>query len=324
MTFTAKNGKLSLHFDAAKNTRYFSKENVLEHIIETQSLTKIYGNTKAVHNLSMHVDKGDIYGLIGKNGAGKTTLMRLILGLSKENQGSIKIFGSEDLDAGRKRIGSLIEAPGLYTKHTALENLRRFALLSPTGDEDIHALLEKVNLSYAANKVTGGFSLGMRQRLGLAIAMLGNPDVLILDEPINGLDPAGIKEMRDVILDLNAKGVTFIISSHLLDELGKIATKYGIIAGGVLVEELTAEELARKCVSSLRIVTDNAEAASNIIKSFDSNADISAKDNTVYISSIVNDVSELNQALVKGGVRVYELRNESVSLEDFFIERMGR
>lgn len=296
----------------------------MEHIIETQSLTKKYKTTKAVDNLSMHVNKGDIYGLIGKNGAGKTTLMRLILGLSKQDQGTIKIFGNDDLDAGRRRIGSLIEAPGLYPKHTAFENLKRFSLLAPTSDEEIRGLLEKVGMSKAANKLTGGFSLGQRQRMGLAIAMLGNPDILILDEPINGLDPSGIKEIRDIILELNAKGVTFIISSHLLDELGKIATKFGIISGGVLVEELTAEELERKCVADLKIVTDNAETACNIIKGVDADAELDVVENTVHITSAVEDSSLINSALVNGGVRVYEICNESISLEDFFIERMGR
>ena len=215
----------------------------MDYIIQTDSLTKSFGNKAAVDKVSLHVGKGEIYGLIGKNGAGKTTLMRLLLGLSNPNSGEMKLYGGSDLNKARRTIGSLIEEPALYKNETALENLRRFAILVPTPDEDLQKLLELVGLGNVGNKKAGRFSLGMRQRLGLAIALLGNPDIMILDEPINGLDPAGIKEIRDIILELNKKGVTFLISSHLLDELGRIATKFGIMSDGVLTDEITKEEL---------------------------------------------------------------------------------
>lgn len=200
----------------------------MENILETRSLTKKYGDRIAVNGMSLHVRRGDIYGLIGKNGAGKTSLMKLLLGLTTPDSGEMVLLGERNADRARRKIGSLIEAPALYKNETAFENMKRFAILSPTSDADIRNLLNLVGLGNTGAKKAGAFSLGMRQRLGIAIALLGNPEVLILDEPINGLDPAGIKEIRDLIIELNRRGVTFLISSHLLDELGKIATRHCI------------------------------------------------------------------------------------------------
>ena len=218
----------------------------MEYLIETKNLTKRFGAQKAVDDVSMHVRRGEIYGLIGKNGAGKTTLMRMLLGMSAPNSGEIRLFDSDKPNEARRGIGSLIEEPALYKNHTAFENLKRFAILVPTPDDELHELLKLVGLENTGRKKAGQFSLGMKQRLGIAIAMLGKPELLILDEPINGLDPAGIKEIRDLILRLNARGITFMISSHLLDELGKIATQFGIMANGSLVEEISSEKLAEK------------------------------------------------------------------------------
>ena len=295
----------------------------MEYVIETKLLTKKYGEKLAVNGMSVHVKKGDIYGLIGKNGAGKTTLMKLLLGLTTANSGDTELFGSRDLDGARRRIGSLIEAPALYKNETAFENMKRFAILVPTSDEDIRRLLALVGLGNTGAKKVGAFSLGMRQRLGIAIALLGNPDMLILDEPINGLDPAGIKEIRDIILELNAKGVTFLVSSHLLDELGKIATNYGIVSRGVLVEEITSEELERKCRTSLKITVHNAPIAMAALSRRFPNLITEQTENTVHILSPVEDSSVIVEELVKNNVRVYEVTNESIGLEDFFIERMG-
>lgn len=296
----------------------------MDYIIETKSLTKRYGDKVAVNGMSLHVKKGDIYGLIGKNGAGKTTLMKLVLGLISANSGEIRLFGSADLDGVRRKIGSLIEAPALYKNETAFENMKRLALLSPTTDEEIKRILTLVGLGNTGAKKAGEFSLGMRQRLGIAFALLGHPEVLILDEPINGLDPAGIKEIRDIIVELNAKGVTFVISSHLLDELGKIATNYGIVAGGVLVEEITAKELAEKCRTSLKVTVDDALAASAILERHFAAWKTELTGNTLHILSPVEDTSVLVETLVQNGIRVYEITNESKGFEDFFIERLGR
>lgn len=296
----------------------------MEYVIETNGLTKKYGNKTAVDHMSVHVQKGDIYGLIGKNGAGKTSLMKLLLGLTLPDEGKIRFFGNTDLNHARRNIGSLIEAPGLYKNETAYENMKRFAMLADTSDKEIRSILKTVRLADTGRKKAGKFSLGMRQRLGIAIALLGHPEILILDEPINGLDPAGIKEIRDIILELNKKGVTFVISSHLLDELGKIATRYGIVSGGVLVEEITSKELSDKCRTSLKIVTDDGRKAAYALNAYDPKLHLELSENGLSVLSEVKDNSEINIALVNAGVRVYEIKNESIGFEDFFIERLGK
>ncbi len=295
----------------------------MEYIIQTDSLTKNFGSKAAVDKVSLHVGKGEIYGLIGKNGAGKTTLMRLLLGLSNANSGEMKLYGGSDLNNARRSIGSLIEEPALYKNETALENLRRFAILVPTPDEDLQKLLELVGLGDVGKKKAGRFSLGMRQRLGLAIALLGNPEIMILDEPINGLDPAGIKEIRDIILELNQKGVTFLISSHLLDELGRIATKFGIMADGVLTDEITKDELEARSRAFLKVTVDDSQKAAGILAAWNPTLKIDTEGNEVHITTEIEDTSEVVLTLVNAGVRVYEMRNESINLEDFFIERLG-
>ena len=293
----------------------------MEAIIETKNLTKKYGPKAVVNQVSICVERGDIYGLIGKNGAGKTTLIKMLLGLTDPNSGSIALMGQQDVYAARKKIGSLVEAPALYKNETAYENMKRFGILSGATEEEIQELLAFVGLADTGKKKAGEFSLGMKQRLGIAIALLGNPELLILDEPINGLDPEGIKEIRDLILTLNAKGVSFVISSHLLDELGKIATKYGVLSGGILVEELTARELAEKCRGCLKVVTDNGAKAMEILRNWQAELEIRQDGDTIRISGDM-DSSEVNCRLVTGGVRVYELLGEVRKLEDYFIERM--
>lgn len=295
----------------------------MDYVIETRNLTKRYGEKIAVNQMFAHVKKGDIYGLIGKNGAGKTTLMKLILGLSVPNAGEISLFGNTDLNAGRKKIGSLIEAPALFKNESAFENMKRFSLLSPTSDDEIKRLLDFVGIGNTGNKKVGTFSLGMKQRLGIAIALLGAPELLVLDEPINGLDPAGIKEVRDLIVDLNRKGITFMISSHILDELGKIATAYGIVNEGVL-EEISAEELRKNCRSALKIVVDDGGKAAAAIAASFPDAEFTVNGNVVEITSEVKDASAINKALAKADVSVYEISNEQMEFEDYFIARLGK
>ena len=295
----------------------------MEYIIKTDKLTKKYGKKAAVNAVSLHVKKGEIYGLIGQNGAGKTTLMRLLLGLTTANSGEIDLFSGADLFDGRQKIGALIEAPALYKNETAYENMRRFAILAPTSDEEIGRLLNLVGLGYTGNKKVKQFSLGMRQRLGIAVALLGNPDVLILDEPINGLDPSGIKEIRNIILDLNAKGVTFLISSHLLDELGKIATTFGIMNNGILVEEIATADLIEKCRTSIKVTVNNADAAASILTINYPDIQLEHNENIIYIKSDIGDRSKIVELLVKNDIRVYEITSESMNLEEFFMERLG-
>lgn len=296
---------------------------IMEYVIETNGLTKKYGEKCAVNNASVHVRKGDIYGLIGKNGAGKTTLMKALLGLNVPQSGEIKLFGSSELNLARKKIGSLIEAPAIFKNETAFENMKRFAILAPTSDDEIKRILDLVGIGNTGAKKAGAFSLGMKQRLGIAIALLGDPEILVLDEPINGLDPAGIKEVRDMIVRLNARGITFMISSHILDELGKIATNYGIMNDGIL-EEISAEELAAKSRSALVVKTDDGVKAAEVIRRAFPDLDVISDGNKVEITSAVEDASLINKALVSADCKVYELKNETVSFEDYFIERLGK
>lgn len=295
-------------------------------MIKTNGLTKKYGDKAAVNDVSICVEKGDIYGLIGKNGAGKTTLMRLLLGLIDTDSGEIRLFDSDDLPTHRHKIGSIIEEPGLYYGKTAFDNMKTFSLLydGVTNDE-IREFLKKVGLENTGKKKVKAFSLGMRQRLGIAIALMGQPELLILDEPINGLDPAGIKEIRDMILSLNASGVTFMISSHLLDELGKVVTKYGIMADGELVEEISADLLRDRCRKHIAVTVDDAEAAKRIICGAMPGTEIKdgTEENTVYIMSDIDDTSEISRLLVENGMRLYSLMQQGTAFEDYFIERLG-
>lgn len=297
----------------------------MEYIIETEGLTKRYGKRLCVNNISIHIAKGDIYGFIGRNGAGKTTAMRLILGLARPTSGKIKLFNSDDLNAQRKKIGSLIEAPGLYKRCSALENMKRFSILYGGDDKEIEELLSFVGLNGVGNKKVGQFSLGMKQRLGIAIALLGNPEVLILDEPVNGLDPAWIKEVRDLLLKLNKeKNVTIMISSHLLDELAKITTKYGIINNGVLVEEIDAQKLMERCKNNIVISCDRLQEAKELLESELKLTNISIVNDKLHIVDEIESTDEINTLLVKNDFKVHEITINKNSFEDYFIERLGR
>mgnify|MGYP000637640161 FL=1 len=297
----------------------------MEYIIETEGLTKRYGKRLCVNNISIHIAKGDIYGFIGRNGAGKTTAMRLILGLARPTSGKIKLFNSDDLNAQRKKIGSLIEAPGLYKRCSSLENMKRFSILYGGDDKEIEELLSFVGLNGVGNKKVGQFSLGMKQRLGIAIALLGNPEVLILDEPVNGLDPAGIKEVRDLLLKLNKeKNVTIMISLHLLDELAKITTKYGIINNGVLVEEIDAQKLMERCKNNIVISCDRLQEAKELLESELKLTNISIVNDKLHIVDEIESTDEINTLLVKNDFKVHEITINKNSFEDYFIERLGR
>lgn len=296
----------------------------MEYVLRTKSLTKKFGSKIAVNAVDMNVAKGDIYGFIGRNGAGKTTAMKLILGLLNATEGEIELFGGEPLEKARGRIGSLIEAPGIYKNCTAYENMKRFSIIYGGTDEDIAQLLKFVGLENTGNKKAGRFSLGMKQRLGMAIAMLGNPEFLILDEPINGLDPEGIKDVRNAVLNLNEqKGVTFLISSHLLDELAKIVTRYGIINNGVLTEEISAEDLNAMCESGLKVRVDDVEKAITALLPLVPQEEIRVSGGELVLPIDV-DAAAVNELLVKGGVRVSELGAMRGDMEEYFIARLGK
>ena len=296
----------------------------METVLKTNKLTKVYGRRKVVDGVSMTINKGDIYGFIGKNGAGKTTFMRTVLSLTSISSGEVELFDGKRIEEVGNKIGSLIEAPGLYKNATAYENLKRFSILYGADESKINDILRFVNLDKTGKKKAKDFSLGMRQRLGIAIALLGDPDFLVLDEPINGLDPAGIKEIRDVILKLNKElGITFLISSHLLDELAKVVTKYGIINNGVLLEEVSAKELINNCKNKLIIKTDDNEKAKELIKSeFDIKKIDSIKDKLVLYSNLESSAL-INKYLVKKGILVSEIYTEVDSLEEYFIRKIG-
>ena len=297
----------------------------MDYIIETNELTKKFGSRAVVNKVSLHIKSGDIYGFIGKNGAGKTTAMKLILGLIHPTSGSIKLFGSNNLANQRIKIGSLIEEPAFYRNVTAYENLKRFSILYGAGENEIVEILELVGLKDdMRSKKVSQFSLGMKQRLAIAISLLGNPQILILDEPVNGLDPAGIKEVRDLILKLNRdKGVTFFISSHLLDELSKIATTYGIINDGNLVEEVGASELVEKFRHSLRIKVSDVDKAINVLNRYSLLGQFDRGENSLSLYSNLDRSADINEVLIKSGVRVKEIQVCTSDFEDYFIRKIG-
>lgn len=293
-------------------------------ILSTQNLVKKYGYKIVSNNISLTINKGDIYGFVGKNGAGKTTFMRQVLGLAFPDNGEITLFGGEPLNTARKKIGSLIEFPSIYKNCTAYENMKRMAILTGSSDKSVRKILDFVGLGNTGNKKAGQFSLGMRQRLGIAMALLGNPELLILDEPINGLDPTGIMEIRDLIIRLNTeKKITFMISSHLLEELSKIATRYGFIHDGKLIEEISAVELSQKCSDRVLIVPDNSQKAAEILSKIMPPQQIHIYNNSVYLDSIIDRTGQINKYLVENGVTVNQISIHAINLEEYFLRKVG-
>lgn len=296
----------------------------MEYVLKTKELTKRFGGKLAVSNVDMHIREGEVYGLIGENGAGKTTIMRMVAGLASQTNGEIELFDSSDLNAGRKRIGCVIENPAIYGNMTARENIEVFRKLVGDNRENIvEEILQTVGLGDTGKKKAKNFSLGMKQRLSIGIALLGDPDFLILDEPINGLDPTGIAEVRDLITKLNEeKKKTILISSHILGELFKVATHFGVIRKGELVEEFSRDELSEKCKQNIKIVVDNIEKAENIVREkFTANYNV-IDGNTLLINYDLDSIDVINAALVNAGVGVKHLSLYGLDLEGYFIELM--
>ena len=289
-----------------------------EYILETSGLSKSFTRTKAVDNLDLKISKGDIYGFIGKNGAGKTTVIKLISGLIKSNEGIIKLFDSNDLAEGRKKIGVVIENPAYYPYMTALQNVEVQRKMKGINDPQVSTrLLERVGLSNTKNKKVKNFSLGMKQRLGIALALVGDPEFLVLDEPINGLDPMGIKEVRNLILKLNEEsGITVLISSHILGELSKMCTSYGVIAEGKLVSQLKKEELKGLVKSFIDVRVDNVEEAKKVIETEFENAQVEIKGNNLH------KFVDVNAILVKNNISVHSILKQEGNYEDYFISLM--
>lgn len=300
-----------------------------ETILKTNGLTKTYKKTKALENINMTIKKGQIYGLIGENGAGKTTIFRLLTGLAKETSGSIELFGESEeskIELARRRIGCLIEEPALYKDKTAYENMEinRIHKGIP-GKECIERVLKTVGLIDIKNKKVKNFSLGMKQRLGIAIALLGDPEFLILDEPINGLDPMGIVEIRELLKKLNVeKGVTILISSHILGELYHLANCYGIIHRGKLLEQITSEELNDRCRKLLHIKVDDAAKASVILNKKLSTLNFEVMtDNIIKLYDYIDQSGKVSTILAREGIEVEQIMPMGDDLETYFSKVIG-
>ena len=298
-----------------------------EILLGTRDLTKQFGRQKAVDRVSLHIRKGAIYGFIGRNGAGKTTFLRMISGLAKPDSGEIEMFGyrGKELKEIRSRVGCLIEGPGIYGSMTAAENLEVKCRLTGIRRKGyVEELLQIVGLSQTGRKKAKQFSMGMRQRLGIALALVGEPDLLVLDEPINGLDPQGIAEIRDMVLRLNEeRNMTIIISSHILEELSKIATDYGIIHRGVLIKEMTREELMRRCSERIEIQLEEPEKALPVLDAMGFHAYQVADKNHIHVFERLEESAALNMELAKAGVAVTSLSITSEDLETYFLNLTG-
>ena len=299
----------------------------MDELLVTNNLTKKYKHQAAVNNVSINVRRGEIYGLVGKNGAGKTTLLKMIGGLCKPTSGDITFMGYSGKERRKilSRIGLLIEAPSLYTGMTAYDNLKLKCICTGINKKGyIEEILETVGLCEARNKKVSQYSLGMKQRLGIAMALVGEPDLLLLDEPINGLDPQGIVEIRNTLLDLNKKkNITIIISSHILEELSKIATHYGIIHNGTLVQEITKEELMQRCGERMEIFLDDPKQALPVLDQMGfKNYQVTDK-NTIHIYERLDESAAVNMELAKAGVSVRGIGITSEELENYFLNLTG-
>lgn len=296
-------------------------------VIQTTGLSKRYKDNWAVDHLDLRVEQGDIYGFIGRNGAGKSTTLKLLCGLTRPTQGEALIFGKPIRDSvARRRVGALIEKPGLYPDLSGRENLLLYATLLGLDNQEqqVDEILEMVGLSPKEKKPVRNYSMGMKQRLGVGLSLLGGPDLLLLDEPINGLDPEGIREMRELLLRLNQeRGLTMLISSHILGELSKIATRYGIIQQGQMVEQITAGELAQKCTDYLYLKAEQPQKAAALLE-----RELHLKrwemrpEGEIRIYGTV-DTKTVGQVLAHAGIAVEEMGLHRQDLEGYFLERMG-
>ncbi|HEO7584055.1 TPA: ATP-binding cassette domain-containing protein [Streptococcus agalactiae] len=299
------------------------------YIIETKNLTKVYGEQTVVNSVNLHIEKGSIYGLLGRNGAGKTTIMKMILGLTDISNGEVSVFNQNIKGNEKKiypRIGAIIETPGFYPNLTGTENLEIFAMLRGTAFPNaVKNALEVVGLPYKDKKLFGNYSLGMKQRLGIANAILHDPEVLILDEPTNGLDPIGIAEVRDFIKDLSVKkGKTILISSHILSEITLLADTVGIIDKGILLEENSMEELNKKNRKYIILEVSDVSKAATILEKEFGITNYSVEDNNhIRIYSHGLDMAKINKSLVMNEISVISSQICNDSLEDYFKKITG-
>lgn len=300
---------------------------MMEYLLCTNSLTKQYGRHKAVNSVNVHIRQGDIYGLIGRNGAGKTTLLKMISGLASPTEGDFTLFGKTGKEAYRylSRVGTLIESPGIYPNMTAADNLKLKCLaMGVRKENEIEELLDIVGLSDAGKKKVKNFSMGMKQRLGIALALVGDPDLVVLDEPINGLDPQGIAEIRDTLFRLNSeRNITLIISSHILEELSKIATHYGIIHDGVLIQELTREELLERCSERIELKTDDTRGTCTVLDEMGITRYKVVDPDTIHIFERLNDSGEITFSLAQHRIKTLGITVKNEELEDYYLNLTG-
>ena len=299
----------------------------MEYILQTNSLTKKYKNFQALNGLSMHVPKGSIYGFVGKNGAGKTTLIRLICGLQEPTSGDFSLYdiqnNSRNIVKSRRRMGAVVETPSIYMDMTAEENLKQqYLILGLPSYDGIQELLKLVGLENTGKKKAKNFSLGMKQRLGIAIALAGDPDFLVLDEPVNGLDPQGIVEMRELLLKLNReRQITILISSHILDELSRLATHYGIIDQGRMVKELSAEDLETVCRKCVRMEVTDTKALTRVLDAMKLDYKIISSTTADVFAKL--NVTQIVTALAKANCEVLSMHERDESLESYYISLVG-
>ena len=299
----------------------------MEYILSTNNLSKQYKNFKALDKLCMHVEKGSIYGFVGRNGAGKTTLIRLICGLQLPSSGNYTLYGRENTDPkirrSRRRMGAVVETPSIYLDMTAEDNLRlQYQILGRPSYDGIREILELTGIPDTGNKKAKHFSLGMRQRLGIAVALAGNPDFLVLDEPVNGLDPQGIVEMRELILKLNREhGITVLISSHILDELARLATHYGFIDSGRIVKEISAADLEKACRKCMRLEVSDTKALARVLDQKQLEYAIRSEQEADIYGS--RNITDLTVALAGENCEIRRMTEHDETLESYYINLMG-
>lgn len=299
----------------------------MEYVLKTNALTKRYGHCKALNGLTMRVPKGAIYGFVGKNGAGKTTLIRLICGLQEPTEGGYSIYSvghaQKEIVKSRRRMGAVVETPSIYLNMTAEENLKQqYRILGLPSFDGLNDILSLVGLANTGKKKAKHFSLGMRQRLGIAVALAGDPDFLVLDEPVNGLDPQGIIEMRELILKLNReRQITVLISSHILDELSRLATHYGFIDKGRMIKEISAEELEAVCRKCVRIEVSDIKSLARVLDGMEHDYNIISGTQADIFAKV--KVSDLTRELEKENCEVITMQERDESLESYYISLVG-
>lgn len=294
-------------------------------VIETKKLSKLYGDTFAVKDFNIDISEGQIYGFVGQNGAGKTTLIRMLTALTIPTSGSIKLFGAKNKsenELARKRIGSIVEMPSFYTNLSARQNLEYYRILYGLTDKKrVDNVLSMIGLECECNKLFRDFSLGMKQRLGIGLSILRNADLIILDEPTNGLDPTGIIELRNLIINLNKeKGTTFLISSHILKELYMFSTNYAFMHKGQLINNISAQELRRICNQNTTITVDNLNRAMKIISTHYQNLDYHINGpSEISLNVSSNESTQIVQKIIKENINVTNITQNVYDIENYYL-----